>query len=1108
MHRSHSISTMFALGAVMALTALSANAQTLLQFNQTSFSFSAPVGSTTTQEQPLFILTSTGASLSYSTSIQQSGLSWLSLSPTVGTAPTAVRVIVNPTGLAQATYTATITVSASGAANSPQNITVILAVGAGAISPLSASPSSLSFTYAAGGPIPNTQNIAVTSTTVASFNVSTTTDSGGNWLSANPATSPTPGTVTVAVNPVGLSQGTYNGRVILSPPGLFGTPLSVPVVLTIAASPELKVSALQPFNFQTGTVTPPPPQNLRLTSTGAELPFSATAATLNGGQWLVLSPVSGVTQADLTVSLSQAVLVGLPIGTYTGTITINTTGASNPVTVVQVTLNVGTAPFLNVTPSSLSFTVQPGGALPQSQNLSIAATATGINFTVSAASATVPNWLSVSPTSGTTAGTVAVSINANAQNLPPGVYNGAVTINAPASSTPTLTIPVTLTVSNTPALIASPAALFFNFQTGHSNPQNQIVTVTSSGIPAQFSVATATAKGGQWLQVSASTGQTPTVLGVSVNPAGLAADTYTGSITLTPAASGAAAVTINVTLTVSNNPLLIVSPSVVTFSLAQGAGFTSQNVSLTSTGDQLNFNATFSTTSGGGNWLFLSPLTGTTPNNLIVYAQPGSLGVGVYTGTITVAATGANSQTIPVTLTITTGATLRIDPASLSFTQTQGGPAAAAQTISLTASGSTPVNFSATATTSSCGNWLTVDPVNGSTPAQLRVTPAALSLVAGTPCSGQITIQAPGVTNSPLNIPVSLNVVAPQTLSALPASLSFNYQVGGPAPPLTVQISSSPSPVNFTLASSTQTGGDWLAVSASGTTTPATLQVSLKTANLTQAGTFNGTITITSPTAGNSPLTIGVTVTVTSAPLPRVTTLRNAASYIPSAVSPGEIVYIEGVNVGPQNLTTLRLNAQGLVDTVLAETRVLFDGVPAPLVYVWFDRLSCIVPYSLAGRVTVRMQVEYRGQLSSPVEFQVTDAAPGLFTLNQQGTGQGAILNQDFSVNGPVSANTRPAAAGSVVMIYATGEGQTTPPGVDGRVNSGSVLPRPLLGVTATIGGRDAEVTYAGAAPFFVSGAMQINVRIPADMPPGNAIPLTVQIGNKISQAGVTLAVQ
>jgi uncharacterized protein (TIGR03437 family) len=356
---------------------------------------------------------------------------------------------------------------------------------------------------------------------------------------------------------------------------------------------------------------------------------------------------------------------------------------------------------------------------------------------------------------------------------------------------------------------------------------------------------------------------------------------------------------------------------------------------------------------------------------------------------------------------------------------------------------------------------------------------------------------------------VNLNITQAATLSVNPTGLNFSFQVGGTAPAAqAIQVTSSPTAAAFTIAATTQTGGDWLSATVNTGTTPATISASLKTQNLTQAGTFNGLITVTSASATNSPLTIPVTVTVAAAVAPRVTTVRNAASYSPGAVAPGEIVYIEGTNIGPAALTTLTVNSQGLVNTTLAETRVLFEGIPAPLVYVWHDRLSCIVPYGVAGRLTVRMQVEYKGQLSTAIDLAVTDAAPGLFTLNQAGTGQGAILNQDYSLNGPQSSTSRPAAPGSVVMIYATGEGQTLPTGVDGRVNNTAILPRPLLPVTVQIGGLDAEVLYAGAAPNFVSGAMQINVRVPPTIGSGVAVPVIVRIGSRASQGGVTLAVQ
>jgi uncharacterized protein (TIGR03437 family) len=94
------------------------------------------------------------------------------------------------------------------------------------------------------------------------------------------------------------------------------------------------------------------------------------------------------------------------------------------------------------------------------------------------------------------------------------------------------------------------------------------------------------------------------------------------------------------------------------------------------------------------------------------------------------------------------------------------------------------------------------------------------------------------------------------------------------------------------------------------------------------------------------------------------------------------------------------------------------------------------------------------------------------------------------------------------VSVFATGEGQTDPPGVDGVINASALpLPKPLLAVTAEINGEAAEVTYAGAAPGQVAGILQVNVRVPADVPKGTSVPVSITVGAATSQAGVTLAI-
>lgn len=237
-------------------------------------------------------------------------------------------------------------------------------------------------------------------------------------------------------------------------------------------------------------------------------------------------------------------------------------------------------------------------------------------------------------------------------------------------------------------------------------------------------------------------------------------------------------------------------------------------------------------------------------------------------------------------------------------------------------------------------------------------------------------------------------------------------------------------------------------------------------------------------------------------PAPVVNAVVNAASYT-SGVAPGEMVTLFGSGFGPAQLQPLALDANGLLSTEVAGTRILFDGIPAPIIYVSSLQAAAMAPYFIANLQTVHVQVEYRSHRSAAFVAPVAAASPGIFTRNQQGFGQGAILNPDgHTPNSPAS----PAPAGSIVSLFLTGEGQTSPPGFDGKL-AAAILPKPLLPVSVTIGGLPAEVDYAGAAPEMVAGMMQVNARIPSAVTPGPAVSVTVTVGNASTAGNVTLAV-
>jgi uncharacterized protein (TIGR03437 family) len=345
---------------------------------------------------------------------------------------------------------------------------------------------------------------------------------------------------------------------------------------------------------------------------------------------------------------------------------------------------------------------------------------------------------------------------------------------------------------------------------------------------------------------------------------------------------------------------------------------------------------------------------------------------------------------------------------------------------------------------------------------------------------------------------------------------SITVQTGASNPPLFV-ITQDGSPDNLTLSPTTAsvppavTTGRVTVTTGENCGWSAYSDVSWLQITTGASGTGNGAVTYRVLANPGPPRTGGIhagaqlfTLTQQATPV-QWNAIVNAASYAPGAVSPGEIVTLYGSNLGPAIPTLPQFSPdRRSLTTELAETRVLFDGTPAAMIYTSAQQVSAVVPYAVAVRPTTQVQVEHNGVLSNAQSVPVQAATPGIFTLDASGLGPGAILNQDFSVNG---RSGKEAAPGSVVMIYCTGGGVTDPASVDAEITD---TPLPLLTqpVSVTIGGIPAKVSYGGGAPSSVAGLTQINAEIPGGVTPGAAVPVVVRIGNWQSQAGVTLAVK
>ena len=210
--------------------------------------------------------------------------------------------------------------------------------------------------------------------------------------------------------------------------------------------------------------------------------------------------------------------------------------------------------------------------------------------------------------------------------------------------------------------------------------------------------------------------------------------------------------------------------------------------------------------------------------------------------------------------------------------------------------------------------------------------------------------------------------------------------------------------------------------------------------------------------------------------------------------APGELVSIYGVSLGPRAGVPSAFDpVQGTLPTVSAGVLVLVNGVPAPIYYVRADQVNAQIPYELEGQQGASITANYNGVESASESVQIAAIAPKLYP---------GVFNQDGSLNSPAN----PAPAGTVVSLYATGQGVTSPPAGTGRI-AVEPYPTPVAPVRVTIGGQPAEILFAGLASG-TAGVMQVNARIPTGIGQGAAVSVYLSVGDAASQRGVTLSVR
>ena len=808
----------------------------------------------------------------------------------------------------------------------------------------------------------------------------------------------------------------------------------------------VKVSVSAASGFEVGMPIP----NVSLRILNGQDPTLPPAASCNGPEGVVLTDSTGTATCDLVVSGSAGTFDLRPlVGEYQ---------SGYPFT-LQITP--GASCSYSLSSSSQSF-----GSTGGSGTLNVITTA-GCSWSA----ASNASWISITAgSSGTGNGTVSYSVAADSGSSRTGTLTIAgrtYSVSQTGTTTggglavATANLPAgTVNVAYSATLSATGGQPPYSWSTSGSLPAGLTLNGTSgviSGTPSAAGTSNFSATVQDSAGASASQNLSITINGVTSS---------SFAITTTSFANGAVGQPYQQTITTVNANTCAAISSVVTFTVSAGAlpsGLSIQGATIAGT----------------------PTLPGTFSFTLMAVSQCGTTA----------------SASLKITIT-GTAPLMTVSPSLLLFTVQQGATNIPAnQQIAITSSGAA-FSYVATASTNSGGNWLTItSSTSGTTPGSVTAGVVNYSSLAPGAYIGSISISSQA-SNSPVSVPVTLTILAAVPLTASPSTFAVN-QFATPGSNVALQsisVTSGSNSTSFSAAAATANGGPWLSISPTSGSTPATLTAAINSGGLA-TGTYTGSIVITPATGAVQ--TISVALVVSQQP-PSISSIQNAASFVLGPVSPGEIVTIFGSAIGPTNPSGLQLTANGTVSTNVASTSILFNGVAAPLLYTSASQVSAVVPYEVAGSTTTKVQLSYLGLVSNVLNVQVAAAAPGIFTVNSSGSGQGAILNQDGSVN----STSNGAAPGSVISIFATGEGQTNPPGMDGAINATTLpLPAPLVPVTVQIAGQPAQVTYYGAAPGELAGVLQVNAVVPANLQPGVPVTVTITVGATSSQT-VTLMIK
>ncbi len=644
----------------------------------------------------------------------QSDSSWLSASPSTGTAPATLTVTADPTGLAGGIYTGNVSVTSAGASNSPQKIATTFTINSAA---LKVAPLALSYFGSYGGASPASQAVAISNSGGGSLTWSASANV--TWLHLSSASGSAPASLSVTAVTTGLGPGTYSGTVTITSANGQNSPQQVAVTLTVA-------DIYMQSTFSSGTL-----DGWAYSPLGYAANWSVAngAATYSGTQATQLYAGNG-SWTDYTVQTSFKLS---SLSDYPGGIRARV----NPATGAGYV--------------ALMYPAEGYIRLYRTTQWNIDGSGLQLLGTSSAVSYDSTNWHTLGITAQGSQLTVLYDGNSVLSQTDATLASGLIALDVSSQPISFKNILVTASTPTSSSLAATPASLSFTVVAGASSASQTVTPATNDGSAVAFSALSAAS----WLQVAPATGSTPGSVAVAVNASSLIAGNYSATLRVSSFGSTNMTVSIPVSVTVTSGSSLqqTVSPTSFTFTgTANGTAPASQALAVQTSPTNTSYSI-----SSDASWLTAAPVSGTTPGSIQITANQTGLAAGKYTGNITVSVPAAQNPTVTVPVTFTVAAAsapvLTFSPPSLTFVgaTTLGAPI---QSVSLSTTPQQAVSW----TSAQNSNWLTPSVSSGTTPSSFQVGAASAGLAVGN-YSDTLTITPSASSgSSPLAIPVSLRV--------------------------------------------------------------------------------------------------------------------------------------------------------------------------------------------------------------------------------------------------------------------------------------------------------------------------------------------------------------